>query len=104
MAALLSAAQVVPREPEQAPDSAPAILARWRDRAGVALSDTHPSAENGAEGANGAWEVRAACGSCWRTWGLATEGLLCKAPHAVFAHCPSRCTGGASTLQKSCQP
>ena len=63
MEALQAAAQVVPREPEQAPGSAPAILARWRARAGVALSDEQPPVTDGAAGSHGAWEV---CGRGYR--------------------------------------
>ena len=53
MDVLTQACQVIPRQPASSPSSAPAILERWRSRAGIEVTNEEPLQ-------NAAWEVRGA--------------------------------------------
>ena len=50
MDVLTQACQVIPRQPASSPSSAPAILERWRSRAGIEVTNEEPLQ-------NAAWEV-----------------------------------------------
>lgn len=70
MGALTQVCQILPRHPADAPSSAPGILARWRQRAGLSVSS-----EAGPR--NAAWEVG--------------THISERSPHPILLKDPSTC-------------